>query len=77
MPKCYVHSANWKQIPEMQRELDSAALHQAMNGKGKSIDESHNKLVIKKSQLQSIICEQINNFLKKKIIPESIDEIRG
>ena len=78
MPKCYVHSANWKQIPEMQRELGSAALHQAMSGKGKSIDESRNKLVIKKKQLQSIICEQINNFLKRKrIISESINEIRG
>jgi hypothetical protein len=51
-------------IPEMQRELGSAALHQAMEGKGKSIDESRNRLVIKKSQLQSIICEEINRIIK-------------
>ena len=47
LPKCYVHSANWKHIPAMQQELGSAALHQAMEGKRGSIDENRLRMIIR------------------------------
>lgn len=49
LPRCYVHSANWTQIPAMQQELGSAALHQAMEGKRGSIDENRLRMIIRKT----------------------------
>lgn len=61
LPRCYVHSANWNHIPEMQQELGSAALHQAYeftkNGKTKSIDER-----ILREKIEHMVRKALNEY---------------
>lgn len=57
MPRCFVHSANKKHIPEMEAELGDAAIHQ-------SISEAA-KLKITESDIRAMIKESMRRVIKE------------
>lgn len=74
MPKCFVHSANWKHIPQMEEELGAAALKQAWSGVsktgkklsiGESVTHRKKKIVLSEAQLKTIIRKAVRNVLNE------------
>lgn len=73
IPRSFVHSANWKHVPELQLALGTAALHQpysftAPSGKIKTVDENvkkNKKIHLTENQLKKIVENSVKRVLNE------------